>query len=782
MICTIPKQPRGPDRRERRAAGRAARRTKGARPPELRLEFLPDELVVDLFAGGGGASAGIEAALERPVDLAINHDPIALEVHRANHPETEHIVSNVWEVDPVKACRGRTVGLLWASPACTHFSKAKGSTNPLSAKIRSLAWVVVRWARTVAPRVIVVENVEEFAKWGPLDAHGRPNKAKAGQTFKAWCTKLRKLGYTGEFRELVAADYGTPTIRKRLFAVFRRDRQPIVWPEPTHGPGRAQPYRTAAECIDWTNKGRSIFDRKKPLKDATLRRIAAGLDRYVFAGQPFILPVTHQGDERVHGVAEPLRTVTAAHRGELALCEPTLEHRDDCPASLTPFIATYYGQSIGSGVTAPLGTVTATPHHALVSPFVVRTAHGEANAKDGRPRWGRGHQSIGEPLGTVCASGGDFALVTPFVLGCGGPSYAGKPRSPAAPLGTVLPENHRAVCTPFLLPVKSWGGGGNDPRTVKAPMRTITASKRGEFAVCAPYLIKYHGGPRGDTRCQDVGEALRTVDTSNRFALCTPFLVRHGHYSTRTGAGLYEGCGAGTFREQPLTAPMSTVCATDDRHVVVPVIVPHYGGEHGTQAPPRSVTKPLGTVTSIDHNSLVCAYVTKFYGTARHGASCNDPLPTATASAGGGHLGVVEVCGTKPEAVETHPEHREHVRAFLVKYYSGGAKKRGRKNGTRQVQGVDEPLHTATAKARFGLVQIDGQAYEIVDIRMRMLQPLELAKAMGFDDGYDFSAARTKTKCTALIGNSVCKEVVQRLIEANGGGPVGQLGLFAGAS
>ncbi|HEU6454747.1 MAG TPA: DNA cytosine methyltransferase, partial [Roseateles sp.] len=290
---------------------------------------LADELVVDLFAGGGGASTGIEQAIGRHVDIAVNHDPEAVSLHQANHPQTRHFVSDVFEVDPLTVTDGQPVGLLWASPDCKHFSKAKGG-KPRSKKIRALAWVVIKWAKLAKPRVICLENVEEFQTWGPLQADGMPCERRKGNTFKLWLAQLRNLGYAVEFRELRACDYGAPTIRKRLFLVARNDGQPIVWPAATHAAKPAKgsgllPYRTAADCIDWSFPCPSIFERERPLADATLRRIAHGIKRYVMeAAQPFIVPVTHSQGQNVHPVAEPLRTITTAKRGELALAVPTL--------------------------------------------------------------------------------------------------------------------------------------------------------------------------------------------------------------------------------------------------------------------------------------------------------------------------------------------------------------------------------------------------------------------------------------------------------------------------
>lgn len=329
------------------------------RPPLLRtFPLRTDELVVDNFAGGGGASTGIEAAIGRPVDLAVNHDPEAIAMHRANHPATRHYCESIWEVDPREACGSRPVGLAWFSPDCTHFSRAKGN-KPREQGIRGLAWVVIRWAREVAPRVIILENVEEFQTWGPLLDDGRPDPGHAGETFREWLGELTALGYEVEFGSLVAADHGAPTTRRRLFLVARRDGCRPAWPEPTHGVGRGRAWRSAAEVIDWAIPCPSIFSRQRPLAEATLRRIAAGIRRYVVeTADPFLIPLTHQGEVRTHSINEALRTVTGAHRGELAL--------------VAPFITKHYGGVVGHRVDRPLGTVTAIDHHALTTAFLIK--------------------------------------------------------------------------------------------------------------------------------------------------------------------------------------------------------------------------------------------------------------------------------------------------------------------------------------------------------------------------------------------------------------------------
>jgi DNA (cytosine-5)-methyltransferase 1 len=350
-----------------------------------------DEIIVDSFAGGGGASAGIELALGRSPDVAINHNLAAILMHEANHPSAEHHHSDVWEVDPDEATHGAPVGLMWASPDCRHFSKAKGA-KPVSKKIRGLAWVVVKWAARVAPRVIILENVGEFVTWGPLDRAGMPIKAKAGRYFREFVAQLRALGYLVEWRELNAADYGAPTRRIRFFLIARRDGESIRWPEPTHGPGRAEPYRTAAQCIDWSIRCPSIFRRKRPLAAATQARVALGVRRFVLdVAQPFLAPVTVTGE-----------------RGD--------------QVQVAAFLAKHYGGVVGHGLGRPLGTITQVDHHSLVTcelaPVAQAGARGERVYAFLTKFYGTGAvgQPVDEPLHTI-TSRHRFGLVTVTVAG-----------------------------------------------------------------------------------------------------------------------------------------------------------------------------------------------------------------------------------------------------------------------------------------------------------------------------------------------------------------------------
>ena len=327
------------------------------------------ELIVDNFAGGGGASTGIELATGRSVDIAINHDPAAIAMHRANHPSSKHYCENVWDVDPVEACAGRPVGLAWVSPDCKHFSKAKGG-KPVEKAIRGLAWVAIRWAKFVRPRVIILENVEEFTTWGPLIGN-RPDPMRKGQTFRRFVHALKRYGYRVEWNELRACDYGAPTIRKRFFLIARCDGLPIIWPEPTHGDpstlfvasGMLHPWRTAAEIIDWTIPCPSIYDRKKPLCENTMRRIARGLRKFVLEHpQPYIVDDhiapfmiqyhTEQSGKEVRGQAvdKPLMTADSSNRYGL----------------VTALLIKYYGQGEGQSLREPLHTITAKDRFGLV--------------------------------------------------------------------------------------------------------------------------------------------------------------------------------------------------------------------------------------------------------------------------------------------------------------------------------------------------------------------------------------------------------------------------------
>lgn len=461
---------------------------------------IENEIIVDNFAGGGGTSLGIEWAFRRPVDIAVNHDQEAVAQHMANHPQTRHYCEDVWDVDPRKATRGRKVGLAWFSPDCKHFSKAKGG-RPVEKKIRGLAWVVIKWAKAVKPRVIMLENVEEFQKWGPLTKDGMPCPLRKGLTFRRWKRQLENLGYAVECKELRACDYGAPTIRKRLFVIARRDGLPIVWPEPTHGPGTRKPYRTAAECIEWSIPCPSIFERERPLAEATMRRIAKGIQRYVIdAKEPFIVPVTHHGDDRVHGIHEPFRTVTAAKRGEFALTVPTL-------------IQTGYGERPGQeprvpGLEKPLGTVVGCGQkHALVSAFLTKFRTGSVGSGMDEPvHTVTAGSYVKRPAGAGHAMGVVVAHLAQHNTGMVG-------HDARKPLSTIVGKGcTQALVTSNLVKLYGTAQHGQD---VRDPAPTVTAGGWHIGEVRA-FLIKYCGTDQDPLTVTVRGEHYQIADIGMR--------------------------------------------------------------------------------------------------------------------------------------------------------------------------------------------------------------------------------------------------------------------------
>lgn len=468
---------------------------------------LGSELIVDNFAGGGGASTGLERAFGRPVDVAINHDPEALAMHAANHPHTKHYCESVFDVDPAAITGNQPVGLVWLSPDCKHFSKAKGG-KPVSKKIRGLAWIALRWAATVKPRVIMLENVEEFVTWGPLGADGRPCPKNRGRTFRSFVNALARHGYRVEHRELRACDFGAPTIRKRLFLVARRDGLPIVWPTPTHGDpksaavraGALQPWRTAADCIDWSIPCPSIFERERPLKDATLRRIARGIMKFVVnSADPFIVPIAHyNGRDTVHSGLEPLRTVTSHPKGgSLAVVAPTLMH------------VTHHGGDRTAAAGDPLATVTGANRgeQALVAATLIQTGYGE------RPGQAPRVPGLDKPLGTIVAGAAKHAAVTAFLA-----KHYGGHESPGsslnASISTITTQDHHHLVTSNLVKLR---GTSRDGQAVDEPLHTISAGGTHHAEVRA-FLIKYYGE---GGQWQDAREPMHTIPTRDRIGLVT---------------------------------------------------------------------------------------------------------------------------------------------------------------------------------------------------------------------------------------------------------------------
>lgn len=467
------------------------------------------DLIVDNFAGGGGASTGIEMALGQQVDVAINHDEQAISMHTVNHPHTQHLCESVWEVDPVELCGGRSVRLAWFSPDCTHFSKAKGG-KPVKKKIRGLAWVVLKWAGTVRPQVIMLENVEEFKTWGPLKGN-QPCPDRKGQTFEKWKSQLQALGYQVEHRELRGCDYGAPTIRKRLFIIARCDGQPIVWPAPTHGTKGSglKKFRTAADIIDWSIPCPSIFERKRPLADNTMRRIARGLERFVINNpNPFIVNVANSKTTgrapNVWALEEPLRTITSSPG--FALVTPFItEHANSSnPRSWSPIepLRTQCAQVKGG-------------HFALISPTLIQTGYGE---RDGQaPRV----PGLHKPLGTIVAGGNKHALVAAFLaqhnLGATG-------HKADSPLSTITSRGtQQQIVTAHM--VRQFGKSVGS--SVEEPVGTVTAGGSGKTGLVTTrlqhvnevraFLLKYYGTNIG----HDCREPLQTVTSKHRFGLVT---------------------------------------------------------------------------------------------------------------------------------------------------------------------------------------------------------------------------------------------------------------------
>ncbi|ELN6663593.1 DNA cytosine methyltransferase [Salmonella enterica] len=677
------------------------------------------EIIVDNFAGGGGASTGIEMAIGRSVDIAINHDENAVAMHTTNHPDTLHYCESVYEVRPKVATAGRPVALAWFSPDCRHFSKAKGA-KPVEKAIRGLAWVVLRWGLDVGPRVMKLENVEEFKTWGPLLAgEMRPDPARAGETFEAFVGMLttgipanhpaleecceflnisldsedaarlvKGLGYVVEYRELRACDYGAPTIRKRFFMVMRRDGKPIVWPEPTHGDpksaavqsGRLAPWRTAAECIDWTIPAPSIFDRKKPLAENTLKRIARGIQRFVIdSASPFIVKCNHTSTKtsydcfRGQALGEPLQTITKTHGYALAV----------------PHLTKFRTGATGQPVTEPVPTVTA--------------------GTSKRPG-GNGHA-----LGLV------EAALTPFLAGNGGSEYQAKPRPLDKPSHTILKQSRACLVAPVI--TRQFGASVG--HRVDEPSATITAGGGGKSQLVTPTLIQmgYGERPGQEPRVLRLDNPLGTVTAGgNKFATVSAFLAKHY-------GGNYSGAGVG------LDEPVHLVTTVDHHAVVAAHLMVNNTGHPG-----GTLDNPAHTLTTGNHHAAITSHLVKLRGTCRDGQPTSEPMPTVTA--GGLHIGEVKTT----LAVDEYDEHRAQQTLEFLREYCG--------------EDCD------------GLVTVEGITYRIVDIGMRMLQPHELYRAQGFPEWYiidqDYRGKKyAKDKQVARCGNAVPPPFAEALVRAN---------------
>lgn len=549
---------------------------------QLILDIQP-KMIVDLFAGGGGMSTSFEMAWGRSPDIAINHSDDALSMHRINHPQTRHFIADVFEVCPRGATQGRPVGWLHLSPDCTHHSQAAGG-QPRSKKIRGLAWVGYRWAGQVMPDVISLENVKQILQWGPLvakrdKATGRvlkldktvaapgervpvqqqylvPDPKRAGQTWRRFVRSLQALGYVVEWRIICAADQGGHTTRERLFMIARRDGQPIRWPEPTHfkKPAKGQQrWKPAADCIDFTRPCRSIFDREKPLADATLRRIARGIVKFVLeSGEPFIV-----------GMGGPA----------------------------------YSGKP--SAVSAPIGTVLTENHRALVTPVLVQAGHGEG--KPGARRWSHGCNDIAGPIGTVTASGGGQALAAAVLVQTGYGERDGQ--APRAldieqPLGTIVGTGKHSLATAYLMQAN--GGFNTTPgHSLEEPASTITNTGSQQQLVTA--ILAGVGGRAGQSEPRSVASPVQTVTAKADTAVVTAFLSH-----------LRGNCDS-----RPADEPLRTVSAGGQHHGLVEctlspddeagalrtaAFLMRYYGEGGQWSDLRD---PMTTITTKDRMALV---------------------------------------------------------------------------------------------------------------------------------------------------------------------------------
>lgn len=565
-------------------------------------------MIIDSFAGGGGASTGIELALGRSPDVAINHSAAALALHAANHPETLHLDSNIWDVNPREITRGRPVGLLWASPDCKHFSKAKGGA-PRDRNIRDLAWVIVDWAEQVAPDVILMENVEEFVTWGPLGEDGQPLDWLKGKTFDDWKRRLCCAGYRLQHRELRACDYGAPTIRKRFFLIARRDGRPIRWPKPTHGDpkspevakGKLKPWRTAAECIDWSLPCPSIFDTApqimarhglravRPLKPNTLARVARGIHRYVLQSErPFIVNLTHGG--RVEDIAQPVNTITGAHRGEKAVVVPSIV---GCGGRA--------GQSRPRGGDEPFATVTAKADACVVAASIQRFNGGATG------------QDLRDPMATVTAN-----------------SWIKKPGG-AAPLGLLAP---------YLASIAHGDSGGRREYPMADPLGTVTVGGI-QHALVAPILSQMYGSGGGRGALQHPHPVITAEGQHSSLIAAT---------MVQTGYGEAPGQAP---RALDVQAPLGTVVAGGGKHAPVAAFL----AQQNTGVFARSAEDPLSTICQTgSHQTFTAAWFAKYYGTG-DGARSDDPCHTVTVKDRFAHM---QAALTAPPF---GPEHQDKARA-----------------------------------------------------------------------------------------------------------------------
>jgi DNA (cytosine-5)-methyltransferase 1 len=709
---------------------------------------------VVLFAGMGGACQGLEEA-GCPIHVANNHDPVALAAHAAMNPHTRHIKGDIFDVDPLVATQGRPVKVLWGSPDCRDHSVAKGGA-PRSARVRSLPWQLCRWIGKTRPEVMMIENVREIRGWGPLIAKrdnttGRVikldgtvaapgervpvqqqqlvrDKRALGRIFRQFVRHIQALGYRYEDRDLCCADYGVPTSRRRYFAVARRDGLPIIWPERTHAPRDKSaalgllPWVAASTIIDWSLPLPSIFERKKPLAEATLRRIATGLKRYVIDNPtPFIVPVTHHGAARIYPVDETARTFTGAHRGEMAL--------------VAPHLTRYHGEKRtgevrGVDMVDPLPTTTTENRFGLVEANLTRFSENSPG------------QDLAMPIDTMMAGATRFGLVATHIAEQRGRSIG---QSPNDALGTQTQVPHHSIVAAHLTKFHNNSAGGSVADST--PTLTANGKSKGGKAGCGipigivgATLVQAGYGERD-------GQQPRALDIDGSIGTQVAGAVKHaviGASMVAAGPWRCVGCGevftdhyAGSEPRGP-SLPQCPKCG--EEHNLVPAAA--WMVQHNLGATGHEAVEPLSTLTQVGtQQNVAVAYLGNLRGTGT-ALDITDALPAQMA--GGNHIATVA--------------------AFLEKYYGTGG----------QHQDCRDSLDTLTTKARFGVVTvtIEGQPYVITDIGMRMLQPHEQAAAheLRLPDLITIDGKTrplTKTEQTRLIGNSVPKRMAKLLAQCN---------------
>jgi len=652
------------------------------------LGFSPedDEIVVDFFCGGGGAGTGLEMGLGRAVNVAKNHSPKAISMHTMNHPGAQHFTTDVFEGDPDTECGGKAVGWFHMSPDCTHHSQAAGG-QPRKREIRNLSWIGLKWAGMKRPRVISLENVKQILQWGRLiakrdKATGRvvklggevaspgevvpvgqqfliPDPKQRGKTWRRFVALLEGMGYVVEWKVIRACDFGAPTSRERLFMIARCDGQPIVWPEPTHAKNPAkgqQKWKTAADCIDFTDLGKSIFGRKKDLAPATLRRVAKGMKKFVIdSAAPFIVPIANWSGETVQSADEPLRTITSYPKGGA---------------------------------------------FSVVSPVIAPATH-------------QGSDRINDPLDPLptvtCANRGELTLISPLMVGAGGPEYSGKPVGVEQPVGTLMTQNHRALASACIVQAGHGEGSGANKRR-----------SHGVNDICGP---------------------IGTVTASG------------GGQSVSTAVMIQANGGFNTTHAKDIRDPMTTVTNTGSQQQLAVANLVHLRGNCDA----RDVNDPLHTISAGgQHHGLASAFMERAFG-GSVGQGLEEPAPTITAG-GGGKSSLV--------SLTLSPEHEAgalRVAAFLISYY-------GTEN-TRACD-APAPTITTKDRLALVTVMVQGTPYVIVDICLRMLKPAELYKAQGFPADYIISHGAdgkpfTKTQQVHMCGNSVSPPPMAALARVN---------------